>query len=319
MTGPIRLLDLGKVSPVRSQALYHGLAEAISENAPDTIAFLSPASPYFCVGFHQNPAEELDLAWCRLRRYPVLHRRIGGGTVYLDSDQLFYQCVFHRSRAPFDVASIYGRFLAAPVEALRQLGLDARLTGVNEIEVGTRRIAGTGGGQIGEAMVVTGNILFDFDYDAMARAWRVPSEAFRRLAAAGLNRYMTTLKRELRDVPPAGEVKRLLVEVYAENLGRPLVSGRLTRGEEEAIARVAPELTGARWIGEVTDHRERELKIARGVYVRQNTVSTPAGPIRVAALLLDGAVEDLVLLEGSLSGGLPGRPPLDSPFGSRTS
>jgi len=121
VTGTIRLLDLGTVSPLRSQAIYHGLAEALTEDSPDTIALLSPASAYFCAGFHQNPAEELDLAWCRLRRYPVLHRRIGGGTVYLDSDQLFYQCVFHRSRAPFDVASIYGRFLAAPVEALRRL------------------------------------------------------------------------------------------------------------------------------------------------------------------------------------------------------
>ncbi len=205
MNRPVRLLDLGEVSPLRSQALYHGLAESMDESAPDSIVLCRPAAPYFCVGYHQAPGAELDLAWCRENGYPVIQRRIGGGTVFLDSNQLFYQRVFHRSRAPFDVAAIYRRFLVPAVETLRALGLGATLEGVNEIEVAGRRIAGTGGGQIGEAMVVTGNILFDFDYDVMSRAWKVPSEAFRRRASDGLRRHVTTLKREL---PPTCPTSR---------------------------------------------------------------------------------------------------------------
>ncbi|MFQ5974575.1 MAG: biotin/lipoate A/B protein ligase family protein, partial [Alphaproteobacteria bacterium] len=223
MSGAVRLLDFGEVSAVRSQAVYHGLATKMTSDSPDTIVFLRPGSPYFCVGFHQDPAEELDLAWCRRRGYPVLHRRIGGGTVYLDQSQLFYQCIFHRSRAPFDVASIFRRFLGPPVEALRRLGLDARLSGINEIEVGSRRIAGTGGGQLGEAVVVVGNLLFGFCHDVMARAWKVPSRSFRRLAAEGLRRYLTTLDRELDVLPAMAAVRDLIRECYVDSLGRPLI------------------------------------------------------------------------------------------------
>lgn len=295
MSAPVRLLDLGEVSPLRSQAVYHGLAMAMTQDSPDTIALLSPAAPYFCVGFHQNPAEELDLAWCERQGYPVLHRKIGGGTVYLDRNQLFYQVIVHRRRAPFRVDAIYRTFLRAPVETLRAFGLDASLRAANELEVGGRRIAGTGGGQIGDAMVVTGNILFDFDSDAMARAWRVPSEAFRRLAADGLRRYVTTLKRELPEIPLIEKVKRLLAEKYAETLGRPLVPGSLSPEEEEAIARTGTELAVSAWATEVGDQPDRGLKIARGIYVREQEVSTPVGPLRLTVRLRDGVIDDLVL------------------------
>jgi lipoate-protein ligase A len=304
VAAPIRLLHLGAVSPLRSQAIYHGLAEAMTEDSPDTIALLNPAAPYFCVGFHQNPAEELDLAWCRRQGYPVLHRKIGGGTVYLDRNHLFYQCIFHRSRAPFDVTSIYRRFLTPPVEALRRLGLDAHLSGVNEIEVGGRRIAGTGGGQIGEAMVVAGNILFDFDYDTMVRAWRVPSRAFRRLAADGLCHHVTTMRRELGRVPSFERVQRFLVEEYAETLGRPVAPGSLIPDEEEAVTKAEAEMTGPAPAVKVSDRRDRGLKIARGVFASEREVSIPAGLIRLTLRVRDGMIDDLSV-DGAAPSGLP--------------
>lgn len=305
MTRPVRLLDLGQVPPLHSQALYHGLAEAMTPDSPDTIALLTPSAPYFCVGFHQNAAEELDLGWCRRHGYPVLQRLIGGGTVYLDENQLFYQCVFHRSRVPFRVDAIYQTFLRAPVETLRALGVDASLHDVNELEISGRRIAGTGGGQLGEAVVVTGNLLFDFDYDAMARGWRVPSEAFRQLAADGLRRYVTTLKRELPHPPSREEAKRLLSDSYAETLGRPLVAGALSVAEEDAIARAAARLAaaGSRRAAALATARRGQrhgrlrtrLKVTGRVVVHERSWPTSAGDLRVTARVANGEIEDLVL------------------------
>jgi len=224
----IRRIDAGFVSPLRSQALYHGLAEAMDGDTPDTIVFCAPDAPYFCAGYHQNAADVLDLGLCRRRGWPVLWRKIGGGAVYLDRAQLFYQVIVHRRRAPFAVADIYRTYLAAPVLALRRLGLDARLRAANEIEVGGRRIAGTGGGQLGEAVVVVGNVLLDFPDARMAAAWRAPSLPFRKLAREGLRCYLTTLARELPAPPAMDALREALARAYAETLGAPLVPGALT-------------------------------------------------------------------------------------------
>lgn len=296
MTGPVRLLDLGAVPPLRSQALYHGLAEAMDADSPDTIAILRPASPYFCVGYHQAPGAELDLAWCRENGYPVIQRRIGGGTVFLDSDQLFYQCVFHRSRAPFDVASIYRRFLMPPVRVLQAFGLPATLEAVNEIEVGGRRIAGTGGGQIGEAVVVVGNLLFDFPADVMARAWRVPSPEFRRLAEDGLRRHLATLCGTLGQRPSEEQIRRRLVRAYEESLGRSLVPGRLTRLEEAAVRREERKLARLDEAGRGAGRRHRaRLKVTHRVWVHEWTGRVGEELARVTARVADGRIEEMAV------------------------
>lgn len=295
MNRPVRLLDLGEVSPLRSQALYHGLAESMDGQAPDTLVLCRPAAPYFCVGYHQAPAAELDLAWCRQNGYPVIQRRIGGGTVFLDSDQLFYQCVFHRSRAPFDVASIYRRFLMPPVRVLQALGLPATLEGVNEIEVGGRRIAGTGGGQIGEAVVVVGNFLFDFPADVMARAWRVPSPEFRRLAEEGLRRHLATLCGTLGERPSEEQIRRWVVRAYEESLGRSLVPGRLTRVEEAAVRREERKLARLDEAGHDTGRRQARLKVTHRVWVHEWAGRVGEEPASVTARVADGRIEEMVM------------------------
>ncbi|HYM62934.1 MAG TPA: biotin/lipoate A/B protein ligase family protein, partial [Thermoanaerobaculia bacterium] len=235
MTEPIRLLDLGEVSAVRSQALYHGLARGMTESSPDTIVLCRSSETYFCVGYHQDPEVELDLDFCQAHGYPVLHRQIGGGTVVLDRDQLLYQVILHVSRSPLRVDAIYEKFLAAPVATLQAIGLPARLEGTNEIEVRGRRIAGTGGGRIGDAMVVTGNLLLDFPYELMTRSWRTPTEQFRDVAGDALRRSVTTLRKELEHAPSMDALNALLVQKYRETLARPLVDGLLTPAESAAV------------------------------------------------------------------------------------
>ena len=51
---PVRLIDAGVVSAIRSQALYHGLAHARTADSPDTVVLATPGEPYVCIGYHQN-------------------------------------------------------------------------------------------------------------------------------------------------------------------------------------------------------------------------------------------------------------------------
>jgi lipoate-protein ligase A len=289
----IRRLDLGRVGAVRSQAIYHGLAEAMDAATPDTIVFCAPAQPYVSVGYHQDAARVLDLERCRGAGWPVLRRKIGGGAVYLDEGQVFYQVIVHRSRAPFAVDRIYARYLEAPVEALRRLGLEARLQPPNEIEIGGRRVAGTGGGQIGDAVVVVGNLLLHFPDERMASAWRAPSAPFRRLAHDGLRHSLTTLARELGTAPSMETLVAGLAAAYAETLAEPLVPGALTAPERDAIDRAAAELASEAFLLEGGGRHDRGLKIARGVYVFEGGAGE--GAVRVSLRVRHGRIEAIDL------------------------
>jgi lipoate---protein ligase len=267
---PVRLLELGAVPWIRTQALYHALAELMTEDSPDTLILIRPQEPYVCVGYHQPLSAVLGRAACRDAGLPIVRRRVGGGTTYLDNNQQFYQCVFHHTRLPFRVDAVYARLLDAPVAVLRELGLNAALRDGNEIEVDGRRIAGIGGGRIGEAVVVVGNVLLNFDYAMMARVWRVPSEDFRLLAYEAMQRRITTLWSNLTQAVTADEVQARLAEAYPLALNRPLVPGSLTQGEQAKAAEMEEQLLSEEWLqlhAQDEDEPMRTLKISLDAFV----------------------------------------------------
>jgi lipoate-protein ligase A len=297
------LLSLGKVPWLASQAIYHGIAEAMADGTPDTIILAIPDAPHFCIGYHQD-ASILDLDRCQRKGRPIIRRQLGGGAVYLDSRQLFYQCVFHRTRVPARVEALYAQLLGPAAAALRDVGVPARLRPVNEIEVEGRRIAGTGAGQIGEAAVVVGNVLFDFDYQEMAEAWRVPSEVFRALALEGLHRCVTTLGKEAGDRVGISDAVDALVRRYGEALGRRLEPGGLIPDEEAAIVRAEARLADPRWVMRNGGLVRDGLKIAAGVFVREVERPTAAGSLKVTARIRDGAIEALAIWGDAVEDGL---------------
>jgi lipoate-protein ligase A len=300
---PVRLLALGTVPWIRTQALYHALAELMTEDTPDTIILTRPQEPYVCVGYHQPLSAVLDATACRAAGLPIIRRRVGGGTTYLDKNQQFYQCIFHHKRLPFRVDAVYARLLGAPIAVLRKLGLNASLRGGNEIEVEGRRIAGVGGGRIGEAMVVVGNILLDFDYDMMARTWRVPSEDFRRLAYEAMQRRITTVWSVLPQLVSADEVQARLADEYALVLNRPLVPGLLTEAERVKAAEMEELLLSKEWLhlhSEDEDEPMRTLKISLDAFVHAEEARMNGTVIGGTFFARNGVIEQALL-----AGGLP--------------
>jgi len=224
---PIRLLNLGVIPPLQTQSVYHALAENLTRDSQDVIIICRPNAPYLCLGYHQVFENTFDADECERRGLPVLRRRLGGGATYLDSNQLFYQSIFHHTRMPAMLNDIYALGLAAPVNTLKRLGLNAELRDTNEIEVDGKRIAGTGGGRIGEACVVVGNLLFDFDFEAMTAAWRTPSSSFRLLAEKALRQQLITLH-QLAITASLEEITEMLINDFSSAFNRPLQADTLT-------------------------------------------------------------------------------------------
>lgn len=268
-TKPIRLLNLGLIPPWQTQAIYHMLAERMSVDQSDTIIICRPNAPYLCLGYHQVFESVFDPDECARRGLTVFRRRLGGGATYLDQNQLFYQCIFHHSRMPPMLADIYSLALTAPVNALQQLGLNAELRERNEIEVDGKRIAGTGGGRIDEACVVVGNLLFDFDFEAMTSVWRTPSSAFRGLAKIALRERITTLK-ELKPQLQSEHVADLLVQRFAQSFARSLQPDTLTAEELNAAQDIAKDLMSMEFLSlhkkEIVEPM-RSLKISARAFI----------------------------------------------------
>jgi lipoate-protein ligase A len=291
----VRLLDLGAVPYLESQTIYHGVAHAMDKATPNTIALVSPDRPYVCIGYHQELEKEIDLEYCRSQNVPILRREVGGGAVYLDGDQLFVQLIFHRENLPRQVDEMYKLLITPLVQTYRTLGIEAYHRPLNDIMVGDRKIGGTGIAAIGEAMVVVGSLMFDFDSETMAHALRVSSEKMRDKIYQSLRDYMTTMKRELGRRPPRQRVKSILIGKLREALEVELESGRLSYKESKTVEALNRRFLSPRWLRLKGGRPRRGVLIRSGVRVAETERKAPGGLIRVTARLREDVIEDVAI------------------------
>jgi len=289
----MKLYDLGHVSWIDSQIFYHTLPRMGRE----ALIICQPDSPYVSIGFHQDLFNEVDLDYCKKSNIPVFRREVGGGTVYLDQNQIFFQLVLHKKNPLVqpDRLKFYRKFLQPVIRTLCSLNIPAQFKPHCDIVVNNRKISGNGAGEIGESIVFVGNLLLDFDFWTMARILMVPDESFRQLLQEQMQSHLTTVSRELNLKLVTESIKDRLICSFKE------LFGSLPEGvPDESCIREAEKLklkyTSQEWLTEPGRQTPfREIKIAEGIYARSTTLSFQGSPINAACVLKNEIIEHVEL------------------------
>ena len=151
----------------------------------------------------------MRLEYCARHGIEVGRRITGGGGLYLDAGQVCWELALERERRRRP-GHDRGACAAAAAE-LRRLGVAAEFRPRNDIEIGGRKLCGTGGVIDGRTLFFQGTLLADFDPERMIEALRVPVE---KLARRDLDdaRRVVTLREALGAVPPVAEIQAALLE-----------------------------------------------------------------------------------------------------------
>jgi len=285
----MRLYNLGKVPWEDSQLLYHALAYMGQES----LVLLSPETPYVCIGYHQNVGHEVDEAFCLSQGIPIFRREVGGGAVYLDGNQTFFQLVLSARNpvVPHGKEGFYRKFLQPVIHVYRRMGIPAVYKSVNDVVSGDRKISGTGVGELGSCIAFVGNLIRDFDFATMSRVLKVPDEKFRDKVRKTLEDNLSTIGRELGEKESGRWSEDRLCTMLAEEFAKVVgamepcgVDGRLRAKMQELRLRMMDDA----WL-----HRKgrvaasRNVKVRSGVEVVHRVHKAPGGIIRADYLLTE--------------------------------
>lgn len=306
----LRVVNLGGIPPIETQSVWHAAALAVTKNViPNTLYIDWPAQPLVSVGFHQEVAVEVDLDYCRQNDITVIRRRVGGGAVYLDSNQVFYHLVLHADTPgiPKDIGNFYRKFLEAPIQAYRSFGVAAKYAPVNDIiNPEGKKISGNGAGQIEDALVLVGNIIVDFDFDQMVSVLRVPSEKFRGKMAQTLRERMGTLAMTV-DSPPANSsiAEELIQQFNAVLQTEYEIEKVLTEAERKLVDEINELYNTKEWLFAPSHRRQhlvqqRSVRISGQRHICEGLLKAPGGLVRITAEVLGDELQD-VLITGDFS------------------
>jgi len=294
VTTRLRVLDFGTVGALASQAVYHGIALAMRADDDPVLTLVNPSDPYICVGLHQEIALEVDEAYCQAHQLPIVRRHVGGGAVYLDRHQMFFHFIFPHRRAPSVVAELYPMFIEPVVRTYQTLGVNANFRPVNDIHVNGRKIGGTGAARIGDATVMVGSFMFDFDIDTMALCLKVPSEKFRDKLRTGLKDYITTLRKELATPPTREQVKKEFLRQIAHVFQLAPLTDVPNAAEKIAITEQERALSDPEWTYQTGRKFVQDgVKIAADTHLTETAFKAPGGLIRVQLLAKDDRIAGL--------------------------
>lgn len=293
----LRVLDFGIQPVLDSQAVYHGVAEAMRPGDAPVLTLVTPAAPYVCIGLHQDLEGEVDLDYCAQQGLLVIRRHVGGGAVYLDSGQLFFHFIYPRGRGPARVTDIYATYIEPVVRTYRRFGIPAVMRPINDIQVAGRKIGGTGAASIGDATVFVGSFLFDFDAQTMSRCLRVPSEKFRDKLFTSLSEYITSFRRELgAHAPSPATVQTAFLDGAAAALDVALRPGRPSPQELAAIEDWKRRLADPEWTRRAGRRGGADrVKISASTHLGEGRHKAPGGLLRVRLLTHEGRIAEVEL------------------------
>ena len=129
--------------------------------------------PSIIIGKNQNTIEEINTDYVEDNGIIVVRRLSGGGAVYHDLGNLNFSFLTKDDGNSFHN---YKKFTQPVVDALAKLGVDAELSGRNDILAEGRKVSGNAQFSTKGRMFSHGTLMFDTEIDAVVSALKVKKD-----------------------------------------------------------------------------------------------------------------------------------------------
>ena len=169
----------------------------------DDVFYLWQNRPSVIIGHNQDAHREVNLDYLRSKGIVLARRVTGGGAVYHDLQNLNYSIVGRKPR------------IEVIVEALRNLGVSAELTGRNDIFVQGRKVSGFARSVFQQRELIHGTLMYDVDLDALTRALDTPESKLNRKGVASVRSRVANLKDFLPGIDNIGQFQEKLHTLLA--------------------------------------------------------------------------------------------------------
>ena len=228
----IHYLETGSVDPCYNLALEQYVLEHRREG--DWLMLWQNRNTVV-VGLNQNTAEEINASFVEEHGITVVRRMTGGGAVYHDLGNLNYSFIQDVGNAE---ELTIGRFTEPVCRALAALGVQASLSGRNDILVNGKKISGVAQRIVGGRILHHGTLLFDSDPAMIAGALRADPAKFTSKSAKSVRSRVGNL----RDYLPEGiDLPRFWKLLLHELTLDGVIRESLSPDELQEVRRLADE------------------------------------------------------------------------------
>ncbi len=173
-----------------SPALNLACEEYYFKESRDDVFMLWRNDPVVVIGKNQNIYDEVDLDYAREKEISLIRRITGGGAVYHDRGNLNYTFITSREKA----RSLDFEYFTRPIlAALSSLGLNAALSGRNDLLLGEEKFSGNAQHADAARVLHHGTLLFSSDLSVLSSVLKPAPEKLRTKKISSVRSRVTNL------------------------------------------------------------------------------------------------------------------------------
>lgn len=194
-------------------------------------------APSIIIGKNQNTIEEINTQYVEDNGIKVVRRLSGGGAVYHDLGNLNFSFITKDDGESFHN---YKKFTEPVIKALHKLGVNAQLSGRNDIEVEGRKISGNAQFSTRGRMFSHGTLMFDSEIDHVVSALKVKKDKIESKGIKSVRSRVANISEFLNEKITIEEFRQMLLR-YIFNTDGDIPEYVLTEKDWENIHELSKE------------------------------------------------------------------------------
>ncbi len=179
----------------------------------ETYLLFYSMNPTVIVGKNQNTIEQIDTTYIRENDVAVIRRLSGGGAVYNDPGNLSFSIITKDDGNSFHN---YKKFTDPVVKALHKMGVDAELSGRNDLLVNGKKISGNAQFSTKGRMYSHGTLMFDVNLENVVKALKVNKEKIESKGIKSIRSRVTNISEHMDEDMTREEFKQKLLQSIFE-------------------------------------------------------------------------------------------------------
>ncbi|ARJ19276.1 lipoate--protein ligase [Staphylococcus sp. HMSC74F12] len=171
--------------------------------------------PSIIVGKNQNTIEEVNKEYIDEHHIDVVRRISGGGAVYHDTGNLNFSFITDDDGNSFHN---FKKFTEPIVQALQSLGVNAEMTGRNDIQVGSAKISGNAMVKVKDRMFSHGTLMLNSELDEVQNALRVNPAKIKSKGIKSVRKRVANIEEFLTEKITIEEFKQIILKtIFGEH------------------------------------------------------------------------------------------------------
>lgn len=207
----MRYLRNNHTDPYFNMAFDEYCLEQLTIDEP--VFFLWQNRPSVIMGANQEVHTEVNLDYLKENNISLVRRVTGGGAVYHDFGNLNYTIVGRSD----DLERDYPEYTRYMLQALQKLGVQATMSGRNDILVEGRKVSGFAKRVCKNRLMIHGTLMFDVNLEQLTQALCPPESKLQSKGIASVRSRVANLCEYLPEITDISLFKQHLENILSNN------------------------------------------------------------------------------------------------------